>query len=159
MSARRRSSRRSPSKRRPLRVVPGAGGVVFNHTEKVLLLGHISGHWVFPKGHIDPGESALEAALREVEEEAGVVATCSAPDFVAHTRYTNRRRETREISWFALFTEASAPILRERIFPRGAFFPPSEAARKLSFAEDRVLLEEMLEWKRDQPHTLSQQTT
>lgn len=27
-----------------------------------------------PKGHIDPGEAAPEAALREVREEAGVVA-------------------------------------------------------------------------------------
>jgi diadenosine hexaphosphate hydrolase (ATP-forming) len=28
--------------------------------------------WVYPKGHIDPGEDAAEAAVREVEEEAGV---------------------------------------------------------------------------------------
>jgi 8-oxo-dGTP pyrophosphatase MutT (NUDIX family) len=29
-------------------------------------------HWVLPKGHIDPGESAEEAAVREVREETGV---------------------------------------------------------------------------------------
>jgi 8-oxo-dGTP pyrophosphatase MutT (NUDIX family) len=28
-----------------------------------------------PKGHIDPGESAVEAAVREVREETGVVGT------------------------------------------------------------------------------------
>jgi len=30
--------------------------------------------WDFPKGHIESGESSEAAALREVEEEAGVVA-------------------------------------------------------------------------------------
>lgn len=30
-------------------------------------------HWIFPKGHIDPGEDAAGAALREAEEEAGVI--------------------------------------------------------------------------------------
>ena len=28
--------------------------------------------WIFPKGHIEPGESARAAALRETREEAGV---------------------------------------------------------------------------------------
>ncbi len=31
------------------------------------------GHRIFPKGHIDPGEDAAGAALREAEEEAGVI--------------------------------------------------------------------------------------
>lgn len=29
-------------------------------------------HWIFPKGHVDPGEALEEAALREAYEEAGV---------------------------------------------------------------------------------------
>jgi 8-oxo-dGTP pyrophosphatase MutT (NUDIX family) len=29
-------------------------------------------HWVLPKGHIEPGESPEAAALRELNEEAGV---------------------------------------------------------------------------------------
>jgi 8-oxo-dGTP pyrophosphatase MutT (NUDIX family) len=28
--------------------------------------------WVLPKGHIEPGETAAEAAIREVREETGV---------------------------------------------------------------------------------------
>ena len=30
------------------------------------------GRWIFPKGHVERGETAAEAALRETEEEAGV---------------------------------------------------------------------------------------
>lgn len=36
-------------------------------------------HWIFPKGHIEPRESSEAAALRELEEEAGVRATPIAP--------------------------------------------------------------------------------
>jgi 8-oxo-dGTP pyrophosphatase MutT (NUDIX family) len=31
--------------------------------------------WIFPKGHIEPGEDAAAAAVRELEEEAGVRGT------------------------------------------------------------------------------------
>jgi|SRR5215213_4949747 len=32
-------------------------------------------HWIFPKGHIEDGESAKDAAIRELREEAGIEAT------------------------------------------------------------------------------------
>ena len=34
--------------------------------------------WIFPKGHVEPGESDEETALRELEEEAGVRAEIAA---------------------------------------------------------------------------------
>ena len=40
---------------------------------EVLLLHHArEDRWCFPKGHVDPGETAREAAVREIAEEAGL---------------------------------------------------------------------------------------
>ncbi len=35
--------------------------------------GYLDGHWALLAGHVDPGESALDAAVREAREEGGVV--------------------------------------------------------------------------------------
>lgn len=54
-----------------------AGVVVFylrNKTIEYLLLHYASGHWDFPKGHIEKGETKQETAIRELKEEAGMSA-------------------------------------------------------------------------------------
>ena len=40
--------------------------------EVMLVTSRYTGQWIVPKGTIDPGEAAAEAARREAEEEAGV---------------------------------------------------------------------------------------
>lgn len=59
------------------RVRVSAGVVIILRNEKVLLC-HPSGHrWTnsysFPKGHLDEGETQIQAALRELKEETSVV--------------------------------------------------------------------------------------
>lgn len=57
---------------------PTAGGVVFRRLPKsneiqILLIQDAKNRWTIPKGHIESGESAREAAAREIKEETGLV--------------------------------------------------------------------------------------
>jgi 8-oxo-dGTP pyrophosphatase MutT (NUDIX family) len=49
-----------------------AGGVVLGPGGRVLVVSQKGDSWSLPKGHLDPGETPLEAARREIAEEAGI---------------------------------------------------------------------------------------
>lgn len=60
-----------------------AGGVVFDDESRVLLLGRIAAdgemRWSLPKGTLEDGETAEQAAVREVREETGLDAAIVGP--------------------------------------------------------------------------------
>jgi 8-oxo-dGTP diphosphatase len=49
-----------------------AGGIVVGQGGKIVLVEQNSNSWSFPKGGVEEGESLLEAATREIEEETGI---------------------------------------------------------------------------------------
>lgn len=56
---------------------PTAGGIVFRLSKdkkdiEILLIQDSKDRWTIPKGHIEPGETAKETAIREIGEEAGL---------------------------------------------------------------------------------------
>ncbi len=51
--------------------VQAAGGAVIDDRGYCLLI-YRNGRWDLPKGHLEPGETIEECAMREVEEETGV---------------------------------------------------------------------------------------
>jgi len=85
------SSKRPPrSKAREF----SAGGVVVRGREVVVIVptrraADGSRVLALPKGHVDPGETAIQAATREVREETGVLAT--PVEELGETRYWYRR--------------------------------------------------------------------
>lgn len=71
-------SRKKPSIQEIVRE-PTAGGIVFRRDEQdgieILLIQDAKDRWTIPKGHIEEGETAQEAAKREIGEEAGLTDT------------------------------------------------------------------------------------
>lgn len=51
---------------------PGGQQACFVLTRRAPRLGSHAGQWAIPGGHIDPGETAEQAALRELREEVGL---------------------------------------------------------------------------------------
>ena len=52
------------------------GAIVYRKSHgniEILLIRHInSGHWSFPKGHVEAGETEVETAIREIREETSI---------------------------------------------------------------------------------------
>lgn len=89
--------------------VEAAGGIVENELGEVLLI-YRRERWDLPKGHIDAGEDALSAAIREIAEETGVVGL----NFVAqigntlHAYNVYGKWELKLTHWFAFSCHSSS---------------------------------------------------
>ena len=63
-----------PRKTAPIRREFSAGFIVFRETHegRLYLLLDYGKHWDYPKGHLEKGETAWKAAVRELREETGI---------------------------------------------------------------------------------------
>lgn len=64
-----------------------AGGIVLNKNGEVLVVSQKGRSWSLPKGHIEEGETELEAAIREIGEEAGVFQLELISELGSYQRY------------------------------------------------------------------------
>jgi 8-oxo-dGTP pyrophosphatase MutT (NUDIX family) len=69
------------------------------------------GDWIFPKGHIEPGESAPDAAIRELLEEGGVIGR--AEDLVGVSSLEVGTKEV-EVSYFLVRFKAIGTAAEKR---------------------------------------------
>jgi len=95
-------------------------GVVLFNSSKVLLLRHSSissrggGHWDFPKGHIDDGETEIQTALRELVEETGIEQVKVVDGFRDTITYTfsgGQEQIGKEVVFFIATTKESKVTL------------------------------------------------
>ena len=117
-----------------------AGGVVVRsdgHGDRFLLVQsrRNPSHWVLPKGHIDPGETAEEAAIREVREEAGVIGEIVSE--LGVDSYSLPGEEVRCL-YFLMRFAGEVPADEDRATH---WLDLAEARRTLSFERSRALVQ------------------
>lgn len=107
-----------------------------------LVLKHGEGHWAFAKGHVEGMESETETAIRELQEETGLVVK---PD--AHLRLvTNYEPEpgvSKDVVYFCGESKNTALKLQKSEISDAKWLNFDEASAQLSFASDKELLEEV----------------
>jgi 8-oxo-dGTP pyrophosphatase MutT (NUDIX family) len=100
-------------------------------------------HWDYPKGHIEAGETPLDAALRELKEETGIADAQVTPGFAQEIAYYFRDKKKglirKTVTFFLARIESDRITLsREHT---GYVFEPYEAAlKRLTYATARQLL-------------------
>ncbi len=123
-----------------------AGGVVVRGEEIVVIVptrraADGSRVLALPKGHVDPGETPVQAAQREVREETGIVAEPVRE--LGETRYWYRRGGRtigKEVQFF-LFRHTGGDISEhDDEVEEVRWIPIADAERELSHAAEREIV-------------------
>jgi len=142
-ASRRRAQRRRGSSEREF----SAGGVVVRGGKEVIVIvptrraADGSRVLALPKGHVDPGETPIEAAAREVREETGVVGEPVSE--LGETRYWYRRDGQtigKSVSFFLFtFVEGDTADHDDEV-EEVRWLSFAEAQRQLSHAAERDMV-------------------
>lgn len=127
-----------------------AGGIILNDEGKVLLVEQRRGVWSLPKGHLEGSETPLEAALREIDEEAGITKLELKKELGCYKRYKigrDGKDDTAELKTLHIFlftTPEKNTKPRDRTIAGLKWFRPEEVAPHLTHPKDREFVEAAL---------------
>ena len=127
------------------------GVVPFMVIEKALyvfVIQHYSGAWLFPKGRAEVGETALQAAERELREETGLQIDRWLRNDSFTERYEfwrNRKKIFKEVQYFPALVSGAISLQQAEV-KTGRWTLANHAASQVSFCETKNLLNQVLHW-------------
>lgn len=119
-----------------------SAGIIIVKGDEFLVLHYAAGHWDFPKGKIEPGESEPDAALRELEEETGITEVDVLSGFEETIHYVFKR-EGETVSKDVLFflgRVASDNITLSHEHKDFVWLPFERAVEKVTFKTAKEVL-------------------
>jgi 8-oxo-dGTP pyrophosphatase MutT (NUDIX family) len=102
-----------------------------------------------PKGHIEPGETPEDAALRETREETGISGTLLAPLEEISYFYWSRAqgaRVAKRVAFFLLAYRAGSPARHDAEVEAVRLVPVDRAAGLLSYPGEQKVMEQAVAW-------------
>ena len=97
--------------------------------------------WLLPKGHVEPGETNEEAAIREVAEETGITASILAPLGVIDFWFMNPdKRIHKTVHHYLLRADGGELSDADREVEEVAWVPLTEVHSRLRYPAERHLM-------------------
>lgn len=128
-----------------------AGGVVLNERGEVLVVSQNGDSWSLPKGHIDPGETPLQAAVREIKEESGIKELELIKELGAYERHRigpggvgEDQTELKEIIIFLFSTTETELKPEDPHNPEAKWLAKAEVISLLTHPKDREFFESIM---------------
>jgi len=121
------------------------GAIVFHrniHSVKFLLLHYGKGHWGFPKGHVEKGETEEQTLFRELEEETGITSAQTVPGFREELGYffkEGRYTISKTVAFFLVESAGRGVRLSEE-HSEFKWLPFDKAFESLTFTNAKNLL-------------------
>ena len=144
MTEKQLTGRPDPSK--PTEPVTSSGGVVLNNDNHVLILRRKQeGTWVLPKGKMEPGETLVQTAIREVQEETGL-ADLKVIREIGLVRYVflwrpDNKNYNKTVHYFLMQINGTEQEMKlEPDFSTFAWETASDALKMLTFENDRRIV-------------------
>ncbi len=117
-------------------------GVVVIRDANILLLHYPSGHWDFPKGHVELGENEIQTALRELKEETGIEKVELIDGFRKQVSYYYRfegKLIHKVVVYFIATTEVEKVVISHE-HQGFVWLPWQDAGKKITFANSYNIL-------------------
>lgn len=125
------------------------GAVVLRKNQgrlQVLLIKHINGgHWAFPKGHVERGETEEQTALREIKEETGLTVMLDT-NYRKTVTYSPKKDVVKDVVYFVAVAKDGQRTAQESEISRIRWTDADRAADFVSFENDKVILLGALEY-------------
>lgn len=127
------------------------GAIVFylkENKEQILLIKHSnSGHWSFPKGHVEAGETEVETARREILEETGVTANIDTR-FREVVTYSPKKDVLKDVIYFFATAENYETQKQEEEVSEVIWVDADKVLDCVSYKNDKLLVSKAIRFYR-----------